>query len=258
MKCTPDILDTLYAIKNFKKIIRVKSNLRYLLFGIGILVLSSCGTKVNKRNLINKTTLSFEEQLETLKNLGYKPKVNVTKEFLLNFIKRELEIPNPIDSIEQSPYFVLYYALSHQDAKIKDYYLTDQYFWYVLDYFEQPIAYKFFMNRMGKITNNEIVFENVNIEFDENNIKWISFEVNDIVKKWNLGEGEFIDDSFVQRFAYLTQELNTKGKYTYFDKGGEDFIIDYATEDEQKEFNKVTGLSRIWLGEGNHFAEPIK
>ncbi len=221
-----------------------------------LLSLSSCGTKVNKKSILNDQNISFDEQLEVLNNLGYKPKPSVTKEFLLNFINKELEIPNPIDSVEQSPYLVLYYALSHQDAKIEDYYLTDQYFWYVLDYFEQPIAYKYFMERMGKITNGEIMFKNVNVEFDENNTKWISFEVNNKIKKWNLGESEFVDDSFVQRFAYLTQELNTKGRYTYFDRGGEDFIIDYASANEQREFNKKTGLKRIWLGEGNHFAEP--
>ena len=180
----------------------------------------------------------------------------MNKEFLLNFINKELEIPNPKDSIEQNPYLILYYALSHQDAKIDDYYLTDQYFWYVLDYFEQPIAYKYFMLRMGKITDGEIVFEDVNVEFDENNTKWISFNVNGKAKKWNLGEGDFVDDSFVQRFAYLTQELNTKGRYTYFDRGGEDFIIDYATEKEQNAFNEKTNLNREWLGEGNHFSEP--
>lgn len=48
----------------------------------------------------------------------------------------------------------------------------------------------------------------------------------------------------------------TNGKYTYFDNGGEDFIIDFATTEEQEEFNRRTGLKRIWLGEGNHFAEP--
>jgi hypothetical protein len=35
-------------------------------------------------------------------------------------------------------------------------------------------------------------------------------------------------------------------------------VIDYATEEEQKEFNNKTGLNRKWLGEGNHFSEPPK
>jgi hypothetical protein len=49
--------------------------------------------------------------------------------------------------------------------------------------------------------------------------------------------------------------LGTKGKYTYFDDGGQQFVIDYATEEEQKDFIKKTGLKREWLGEGNHFNE---
>lgn len=240
------------------KIKRVTSRTQIILFAFTFLLLSSCGNKITKQNLKGGQTITFEQQLETLNSLGYKSKAEVTNEFLLNFINKELEIPNPKDSIEQSPYLVLYYALSHQDAKVEDYYLTDQYFWYVLDYFEQPVAYEYFMYRMGRITDGEIVFKDVKVEFDENNIKWINFKVNGMAKKWNIGKGDFVDDSFVQRFYHLTNELKTKGKYTYFDRGGEDFIIDFATEKEQKYFKKATGLNRIWLGEGNHFAEPEK
>jgi len=202
--------------------------------------------------------MTFEEQLKSFKQMGYSLKSGVNRGFILDFIQKELQIENPKKEIEQFPYSVLYFALSQQDSSIEGYYLTNQYFWYVLDYFEQPIAYKIFMERMGLISDGEIDFKDISIEFDENNIKWISFNVNGISKKWNLGKGDSVDDSFVQRFSYLPEELNTMGKYTYYDRGGEDFIIDYATEKEQKDFNKITGLNRIWLGEGNHFAEPIK
>lgn len=231
-------------------------NIINLSFTLLLTVLCSCKTNTPIKPNYNEPSNSFDEQLKTLNQLGYNPKPTVTKDFILDFIKHELEIANPIDSIQQNPYHLLYYALSHQDANIEGYYLTDQYFWYVLDYFEQPIAYEYFMKRMGKITDGKIKYEDVKVDFDENNIKWISFKVNGKPKKWHLGEGEFVDDSFVQRFAYLTKELKTKGKYTYFDNGGEDFIIDFATDKEQEEFNRRTGLKRIWLGEGNHFAEP--
>lgn len=231
-------------------------NIINLSFTILLTVLCSCKTNTPNKPNYNESSNSFDEQLKTLNQLGYNPKPAVTKDFILDFVKHELEIPNPIDSIQQNPYHLLYYALSHQDANIEGYYLTDQYFWYVLDYLEQPIAYEYFMKRMGKITDGQIKYEDVKVDFDENNIKWISFKVNGKPKKWHLGQGEFVDDSFIQRFVYLTKELKTKGKYTYFDNGGEDFIIDFATEEEQEEFNRKTGLKRIWLGEGNHFAEP--
>ena len=64
-----------------------------------IILLCSCGNK----NIKNSKKISFEKQLETLKSLGYKPKPDVTNEFLLNFISNELEIANPIDSIEENP-----------------------------------------------------------------------------------------------------------------------------------------------------------
>lgn len=53
----------------------------------------------------------------------------------------------------------------------------------------------------------------------------------------------------------IHDELKDGNKY-YYDNGGLQWVIDYATEEEQREFNKRTGLDREWLGEGNHFNEP--
>jgi len=205
-----------------------------------------------------KQKISFEKQISLFEELGYILKKGVDKQFLLGFITKEYGIQDALLHIEENPYSVLYYTLAQQELNIEGYYLTDQHFFYVLDYFEQPIAYKSFMLRMGIISDGELKFENIEVDFDEKNIKWISFTVNGISKKWHLGEGDFVDDSFIQRFFYLTEELSTAGRFTYYDRGGEDFIIDYATEQEQLKFNEVTGLNRIWLGEGNHFAEPTK
>ena len=112
------------------------------------------------------------------------------------------------------------------------------------------------MERLGAITNGEINFTDIKIETDSNNLEWISFKVNDIAKKWKLERTGYIADHFVQRFSYLPAELNTEGKYTYYSDGGQQWVIDYATSEQQKEFNKKTGLNREWLGEGNHFSKP--
>ncbi len=79
------------------------------------------------------------------------------------------------------------------------------------------------------------------------------------LKRWRLEKSrDTLADHFVQRFSYLPKELRTKGKYTFYSDGGQQWVIDFATDDEQTEFNRKTGLNREWLGEGNHFTEPPK
>ena len=81
----------------------------------------------------------------------------------------------------------------------------------------------------------------------------VEFKVNGIYKKWKLQKAGYIDNRFIERFSVISQELSTKGKYTYFDNGGQQFVIDYATEYEQANFNKITGLKREWLCDVNKF-----
>ena len=114
------------------------------------------------------------------------------------------------------------------------------------------------MERLGIITDGELKFTDITIETDSENWEWINFKVNSKQKRWKLEKSGYVADHFVQRFSCLPDEFQTKGKYTYFDNGGQQWVIDYATEEEQVEFNKKTGLKRVWLGEGNLFAEPPK
>lgn len=70
-------------------------------------------------------------------------------------------------------------------------------------------------------------------------------------------KNNFIADHFIQKFSYFTDELKTNGRYTYYDNGGQQFIIDYATEEEQIHFINKTGFKSEWLGEKAHFSDPI-
>jgi hypothetical protein len=70
-------------------------------------------------------------------------------------------------------------------------------------------------------------------------------------------KANFIADHFIQRFSYLTDELKTKGRYTYYDNGGQQFMIAYATKEDQIHFINKTGLKSEWLGEKAHFSDPI-
>jgi hypothetical protein len=202
--------------------------------------------------------ITYEQQLNVFESLGYKFNSGMTKEIF------DLEVNEKIaweditakEYFENNPFSALYYLYGWRNPEVPEYNFSEHCIHFDLEFFDPNSQYKWFMERMGEITNGEIKFTEINIETDSENWEWISFKVNGINKKWKLEKSGFIADHFVQRFSYLPKELGTKGKYTYFDDGGQQWIIDYATDEEQLIFNSKTGLKREWLGVGNHFSEP--
>jgi len=200
--------------------------------------------------------ISFDEQLHLFLKLGYKLNDGIDRNTFLTDLSRIEGIENIMEDFEAKPFVKLYYYLGNTSTdKFLRY--TDNCIWYDIEFLDPSSQYKSFMERMGLITNGEIKFTDIEIITDSLNYEWIKFKANGTYKEWKLQKKGYIADSYFNRFAKLTEELGTKGKYTYFDDGGQQFVIDYATPDEQKQFIKSTGLSREWLGEGNHFSQPI-
>ncbi|MBK7131126.1 MAG: hypothetical protein IPM74_11035 [Crocinitomicaceae bacterium] len=216
--------------------------------------------KSSEANMTLPKSISYEEQIEIFKSLGYEFAKGVTKELILTDgyaesmweeIKKERLL-----EIEQNPFSLLYYYFGWRSSEIPDFNFSNKCIWYDLEFIDPSDQYIWFMERMGAITEGEINYSEISIQVDENNYEWILFKVNGVSKKWKLEKVGYISDSFFQRFSYLPAEFNCRGKYTIYDDGGQQFVIDYATESEQKEFIEKTGLKREWLGEGNHFSEP--
>jgi len=200
-------------------------------------------------------TLSFDKQLKIFNSLGYHLNSEITKGIIFNDMKGDYLLGTDLEKeFKNSRFELLYYYLGWSHSYPPVYY-TDNCIWYDLEFIDPSSEYITFMKRMGTISNGEIVFSDIILKVDSNNYEWIDFKVNGYSKSWKLAKVNYIDDSFFQRFSYLPKELNTKGKYTYFDNGGQQFVIDYATEIEQEKFIEKTGLKREWLGEGNHFSE---
>jgi len=204
------------------------------------------------------SAVSFEDQIALFNSLGYTYDAEVTKEMILRDVFEMTWEDETEKFIESNPYSILYYTFGWRDPAVKKYNYTDKCIWFDLGFFDPNSQYKWFMERMGVITKGEMTFSETSIDIDSENWEWIAFNVNGIDKKWKLEKSGYVADHFVQRFAKLSEELNTKGRYTYYDNGGQQWVIDYATEEEQIEFNNKTGLAREWLGEGGHFSEPPK
>ncbi len=197
--------------------------------------------------------MSFEEYIKVFNKLGYKFDKRITKQFLkdnLDFVDGDFD-----KYFSEYSFSRLYYLFGWRGGH-PFFNFSDRCVWYDLEFIDSSYDYIWFMKRMGEITRGEIKYEDIEVIEDKNEIEYIIFKVNGIKKKWKLEKAGYIADSFFQRFSYLPSELKTKGKYTYFDDGGQQFVIDYATEEEQREFIEKTELKREWLGEGNHFSEP--
>lgn len=204
----------------------------------------------------NNDTLSLDEQLIVLDSLGYVLNEGITKRTILNDIAGNYV---PETNLEQEfrnqPFGLLYFTIGGFSLEQKKYY-TNKCIVYNLGFNDLGSDFVSFIQRMGVITNGELKYSDIELKI-ENGYQWLKFKVNGTSKSWKLMAIGQSDDSFFNRFLELTTEFKTKGKYTYFDIGGSDFILDYATEEEQKRFISKTELKREWLGEGNHFSKYV-
>lgn len=244
--------------------------MKYILSVLLIIFFFGCKPKVKDGlNIIEDVLIlevPYEKQISVLKSLGYElnPKISETEMLrelrFFGFEDIQTEDEESFKkSIESYPYEILYYGMGwcqYDKQKKSLIYYSDQCITYDLEFIDPSSEYINLMERMGDITNGELSFSDISLYVDNNNYEWVSFKVNGIKKKWKLQKVGYIDDSIFSRFVYLTEEFNTKGRYTYFDSGSQQFVIDYATEKEQQEFNKKTGLMRQWLIPGKQFSKP--
>ena len=206
----------------------------------------SCNSQ--NKSTIEQNQNDFDSQLRVFESLGYKLNEGITKEIIFEDMKGNyLPDTDLEEEFRKSKFELLYYCLgwSHSYPPI---YYTNNCIWYDIEFIDPSSEYITFMERMGIITNGELNFSEMSLSVDSENYEWIDFKVNGVSKKWKLEKVGYINDAFFQRFSYLPKEFNTKGKYTYYDDGGQQFVIDYATEEEQKLFIEKTGLKREWLG----------
>ncbi|MEY3442883.1 MAG: hypothetical protein RLZZ519_1164 [Bacteroidota bacterium] len=236
-------------------IISINSSLQVILILLLLSGNACSGNHPPKNNSSVNENPSFQQQLDVFEELGYRLNPGIAAQDILNSAKASGEAgAHPEDLFVANPYEDLYYYLGWTKEGTREYFTNDC-IWYDLEFIDPSEEYITFMQRMGAITHGEIEYSEVRLRVDERNYEWIDFVVNGVPKSWELQEVGYIDDSFFQRFSYLPAELKTKGRYTYYDNGGQQFVIDYATEDEQRAFIAQTKLKREWLGEGGHFDE---
>lgn len=126
------------------------------IFGFGECKSKSKIVQQKSNETMNIDSLSYEEQLRVFESLGYKFTDGVTKELILRDVYEMTWDEETEKHIENNPFSVLYYFYGWRDPKVPNYNYTENCIWFDLEFFDPNSQYKWFMERMGAITNGEI------------------------------------------------------------------------------------------------------
>lgn len=213
---------------------------------ISLFVLVGCGQKEANGQLPpppqpRNRTVSFEEQWRTFQDLGFQLNPGIGRD-VIDRLRAD-------KSIEERPYFNFYIELGRTIGKEPWTPLTDRVWNFDLEAVEDHGAYIEIINNLGRITRGEIKFENVKdyVDVDEG-IARVSFTVRGKSYKWDLKvEDDWADPGLFSKVVQLTSTMKTKGRYTYFDTGGQDVVIGYETPESRDAIVKATRLKIEWL-----------
>ncbi len=191
---------------------------------------------------VEKHPPSFQQQLDVFKQLG----------FVLNPGVDTSDI-NRWDSgyreFEKHPYKAMYITLGQTLEREPFTPLTNKIWEFDPEAVEQDGDYTEIMNNISRISGGELIFDGLNDHLDiEKKIAWISFDCHGDAYRWNLEvRTNWIDGSLFDRIRELTEKYHTKRKFTFFNTGGQDFVLGYATPEELEAIRNATGLNILWL-----------
>ncbi len=193
-------------------------------------------------NLFSTPQPSFEEQFETFKNLGFilNKGVDISD---INHWKGGLK------EFETLPYHLIYQTLGSTLERKPFTPLTNKCWNFDTEAIEDHGAYIDIMKNISRITNGELIFENITdfIEIEEETA-WVSFTCNGDNYKWDLEvDNDWVDGELFVKVQDLTYKYKTKGKFTFFNTGGQDFVLGYETPEDLDIIRKTTGLEIVWL-----------
>ncbi len=206
----------------------------------GLLGLFGCYERNN--SITKKNNLSFQEQLETFIELGFTLNENVN----ISDINRW---EGEHEEFKDRPFHLLYQTLGQTIEREPWTTFTNKCWNFDLEAIEDHGSYVDIMENISRITNGDLVFENLQDYVDiEENKAWVSFTCNGDNYKWDLKvDDDWADGDLFDKVQALADNYQTKGRFTYFNTGGQDFVLGYHTEDELYSIRQKTGLEIVWL-----------
>lgn len=221
------------------------------LFAMGIIsavlsLLGCSGDSVNGQSInpppkVGKSVISFEEQLETFRRLGFQLNEGTSIS--------DIDRWGGKNDFEEEPFKLLYITLGQTIEREPWTPLTNRVWDFDTEAIEDHGAYIEIMKNLERITRGEIKFVNLKDYVDvENKKAWVSFSIGGRSYKWNLNvDDDWADPALFSKVVELTRTLKTKGKFTYFDTGGQNAVIGFETPVSRDSIIKATGLKIEWL-----------
>jgi hypothetical protein len=225
---------------NTQQTIKMKSTL--LIIGVltGLLGLFGCNGQKNSANKTNQPT--FQQQLETFKELGF----TLNQDISTSDINRW---EGGYKEFEDNPFSLMYQTLGQTIEREPWTPITNRCWDFDLEAIEDNGAYVDIMQNISRITNGDLAFENlkdyVNIEEKK---AWVSFTCKGENYKWELKvDDDWADEKLFKKIQELAEKYQTKKRFTYFNTGGQDFVLGYHSKEELELIRQKTGLEIDWL-----------
>ena len=185
---------------------------------------------------------SFHEQLEVFKKLGFSLNAGVE----ISDIDRW---ENGFEEFEEQPYHLMYITLGQTIERDPWIPITNKCWDFDLEAIDDHGAYIEIMENISRITNGALVFKDLQDYVDiEEGKAWVAFSCNGDNYKWDLKiDDDWADGDLFDKVQSLTEKYKTKGKFTFFNTGGQDFVLGYYTQEELGNIKQATGLDIVWL-----------
>jgi hypothetical protein len=185
---------------------------------------------------------SFQEQLDTFLKLGFKLNQGIE----ISDINRW---PGGLKEFEDPPYHLLYQTLGQTIERKPWTPITNDCWNFDLEAITDPGAYVGVMHNISRITKGDLFFENLEDHVSlEQGIAWVSFTINGDMYKWDLKvEDDWADADLFDKVQELAIKYNARGRFTYFNTGGQDFVLGYYTPEKLTSIRQSTGLDIVWL-----------
>ena len=189
----------------------------------------------------NRNSPSFDEQWRVFKSLGF--------ELTSDALVADFEKLKSDRLIVDRPFSDLYMELGRGLQREPWTPFTNRVWDFDTEAIEDHGAYVEIMRNLERISRGEIKFEDLRDYVDvEEGKAWVSFSINGQSFKWDLVvNDDWVDPQLFSKVVELTRSLNTKGRYTYFDTGGQNAVIGFETPESRAAIVKATGLKIEWL-----------
>ena len=206
----------------------------------GLLGLLGCNGQTNSAS--KKVKATFQEQFETFTGLGFTLNEGVDTSDINRWQGGHKEF-------EDQPYHLMYQTLGQTIEREPWTPLTNKCWDFDLEAIEDHGAYVSIMKNISRVTNGDLGFENLMDYVDiEEKVAWVSFTCKGDKYKWNLKvDDDWTDGDLFDRVQALAEKYQTKGRFTYFNTGGQDFVLGYHTKEELEMITQRTGLEIVWL-----------